>query len=75
MCPEKFQLDQIQNGRLLGIIKFNMPDIWHAVPDSSTITIKQNVRLHHCYKRKFAVSGRDIYIIIYKPCKISPQLN
>ena len=25
---EKIRLDQIQNGRLLAIIHFHMPDIW-----------------------------------------------
>ena len=40
ICPEKFQLDQIQSGRLSAIINFNMPDIWH----NYTISIKQNVR-------------------------------
>ena len=27
MCPEHFQLDQIQNN-------LNMPDIWQSMPDS-----------------------------------------
>ena len=27
ICSEKFQLDQIKNGRLSAIINFNMPDI------------------------------------------------
>ena len=31
-------------GRPSAIINFDMPDIWQTVPDSSTITIKQNVR-------------------------------
>ena len=44
ICPEKFQVDQIQNGRLSAIINFNMPDIWQTVPDNYTISIKQNVR-------------------------------
>ena len=44
ICPEKFQLDKIQNGQLAAIITFNMPDIWQTMPDSWTITIKQNVR-------------------------------
>ena len=44
ICQEKFQLDQIQNGRLSAIILFNMRDIWEIVLDNKTITIKQNVR-------------------------------
>ena len=34
ICPEKFQLDQIENGQLSAIINFNMPDTWKTVPDS-----------------------------------------
>ena len=30
----------------LAIINFTMPGIWQDVPDSKTITIKQNVRFH-----------------------------
>ena len=33
-------------GQPLAIINFTMPDIWQDVPDSKTITIKQNVRFH-----------------------------
>ena len=49
ICPEHFQLDQIQNGRLgplslkwAIIIAFNT---CKNVPDSSTVTIEQNVRV------------------------------
>ena len=43
---EKFQSDQIQNGRLLVIINYNMPDIWQqteadSYPDQ---LFKKNVR-------------------------------
>ena len=45
---KKYQLYQIQNGRLsarlTAIINFNMPDILQTVPDSLTITMKQHVR-------------------------------
>ena len=44
ICPEKFQLDQIQNGRLSGILSFNMCDIWQTMQDTWTITIEQNMR-------------------------------
>ena len=40
----KIQLDHIQNGQLSAIINFNMPDMWQTMPDSWTITIKQNER-------------------------------
>ena len=33
-------------GQPLAIINFPMPDIGQDVPDSKTITIKQNVRFH-----------------------------
>ena len=36
----------MQNGDYLTIIDFNMPDIWQTMPDSQTITVKQNVKLH-----------------------------
>ena len=39
MHLEKFQLDQIQNGRLSAIIHLDMPDILET-QDSYTITIK-----------------------------------
>ena len=48
---EKFQHDQIQNGRLLAIINYNMPDIWQTEADSYP---------DHFYKKKCAISGRDI---------------
>ena len=41
---EKFRLDQIQNGPLSAIIYFHMPNIWKAMLDGYSITIKQNVR-------------------------------
>ena len=45
---KNYQLYQIQNGRLSArisaIISFNMPDILQTVPDSLTVTMKQNVR-------------------------------
>ena len=44
ICPQTFQLYQIQNGRLVAIIVFNMSNIWKMVPDSYTITIEQNVQ-------------------------------
>ena len=47
MHLEKFQVDQIQNGRLLAIIHLNRPDIvkYHKNrSDIYTITIKQIVR-------------------------------
>ena len=34
ICPEEFQLDQIQNVRLSAIINFNIPDIWQTEPDT-----------------------------------------
>ena len=46
ICLENCQLDQIQNGRLSAIIDYNMHNIWKTVPDSWTITVKQNVLLH-----------------------------
>ena len=30
---EKFQLDEIQNGRLAAVIDFNLRNIWKTVPD------------------------------------------
>ena len=33
MCPEKFQLDQIQNDRLAAIIDFIMQNIWQTMRD------------------------------------------
>ena len=33
MHLEKFRLDQIQNGPLLAIIYFHMPNIWQTVLD------------------------------------------
>ena len=41
---EKFQLNQIRNGRPATTFEFNMPNIWKTVSDRYTITIKQNVR-------------------------------
>ena len=41
ICPEKFQLDQIQNSRLSAIIIIIMCDTWQAVSDSWTITISR----------------------------------
>ena len=45
LCPEKCQLDQIQNRQFEAIIDFSMgrPNIGKNVQDSETITIKQNV--------------------------------
>ena len=43
ICPEKFPIHQIQNGRLIAIINFNMPNIWQTVPNSYTITVERNV--------------------------------
>ena len=45
---EKFQLDQIQNGRLSAIIHLDRPDIGWAVPDS-----------YHYYKTKCEISKED----------------
>ena len=47
MCgffQENYQLYQFQNGRLSAIINCNMPDTLQTVPDSLTITTKQNVQ-------------------------------
>ena len=33
-CPEKIQLDQIENGRLSANIDINMRNIWQTVVDS-----------------------------------------
>ena len=43
ICPKKFQLNKIKNGRLEVIFYFNMRDIWETVQDSSPITVEQNV--------------------------------
>ena len=45
ICPEKYQIDQIHNGRFDVIIDFNMDNIGKTVSDSQTITgpVKQNV--------------------------------
>ena len=37
MHPEKFRLDRIQNGRLLAIIHFHMPNISQTVLDASPL--------------------------------------
>ena len=34
ICPDKSELDQIQNGWLAAIINFNTCNIWNTVPDS-----------------------------------------
>ena len=34
ICPEKSQLNQIQNSRLEAIIDFDMGNIWKTVPNS-----------------------------------------
>ena len=34
VCPDNIQLEQIQNGRLVVIIDFNMRNIWQTLPDS-----------------------------------------
>ena len=39
--PEKYQLDQMQNGQLEGIIDFNMGNIGKTMPASKTISIEQ----------------------------------
>ena len=38
ICPEKYQIDQIHNGRFDVIIDFNMDNIGKTVSDSQTIT-------------------------------------
>ena len=64
-----------------------MPDIWQTVPDSKTITIKQNVRFKvgKC-PEKFQLNqiqnGQPpvvglltlIYLIFRKPCQITRTL-
>ena len=48
MHPEKFEVDEIRNGRLSAIIHLDRPDIveYHeTAQDIYTITIKQIVRL------------------------------
>ena len=45
MHSEKFQFNQIKNGRLSAIIHFYMFDIWQTVPDSWTITIKLKFKM------------------------------
>ena len=39
--PEKYQLDQMQNSQLEGIIDFNMGNIGKTMPASKTISIEQ----------------------------------
>ena len=53
ICPVKFQLDQIQNGRLLAIINFDLPYIWESMPDTCTY-------LDLYQKTKCAVLWRDM---------------
>ena len=46
MYPEKFQIDQIQNGPLATIIDFNMRNIWKntcQIARPCGMTIKQNI--------------------------------
>ena len=43
ICPEKFQLDQIQNGQFAAIIDFNMHNIWKTMRGSWTFIMKQNM--------------------------------
>ena len=52
ICPENFQLYEIQNGRPSAIINFIMPDIRQYVGPAR--------QLDHYYKTKYVVSRRDI---------------
>ena len=69
LVPEKFQLDQHQNGRLSAITDFNKRDIWEAVPDSWTITIKHYVRFREGYDLK------NGYSIKFKIANLRPLLT
>ena len=51
MHPEKFEIDKIQNGRLLAIIHLDRPDI---VENRSRY-------LHHYYKTNCKASGEDVF--------------
>ena len=59
-----------------------MPDIWQTMPDSYTITIKQNVRFQvGIYSENIKLyqihNGRlsaIICLIFYKPCQIARPL-
>ena len=43
--PEKYQLDQMQNGQLEGSIDFNMGDIGKTMPASETISMEKIKKL------------------------------
>ena len=54
MYLEKFQVDKIQNGRLLAIIHLDRPDIVKYHENRSRY-------LHHYYKTNCKVSGEDAF--------------
>ena len=54
MHLEKFQVDKIQNGRLLAIIHLDRPDIVEYHENRSRY-------LHHYYKANCKVSGEDAF--------------
>ena len=54
MHLEKFQVDQIQNGRLLAFIHLDRPDIVEYHENRSRY-------LHHYYKTNCKVSGEDAF--------------
>ena len=54
MHLEKFQVDKIQNGRLLAIIHLDRPDIVEYHKNRSRY-------LHHYYKTNCKVSGEDAF--------------
>ena len=45
MCPDKFQLYQIQNGWLSAIINIDVPDVWQTTPNNYL----DNYVLYHVY--------------------------
>ena len=84
LFPEKFQLDEIQNGRLAVSIDSNMRNIWKTVPDSYIIIMEKDLRfeggggwytLKNVSSIKFEMADlwlllTLIYLICGKPCNI-----
>ena len=54
MHPEKFEVDKIQNGRLLAIIHLDRPDIVEYHENRSRY-------LHHYYETNCKASGEDVF--------------